>query len=307
MLYSRGGEVKKIYMAGCGGMLGDAFHQQFRNDFALRCTDIDVNEDWLSYLDFRNFPTYLDDVTQFAPDYLFHLGALTSLEYCEEHPDDAYATNTLAVENAVCIANALDIPLLYISTAGIFDGERDSYDDWSTPNPLGVYARSKYMGERFVVEQARRYLVCRAGWMMGAGPGKDKKFIQKLMAQLKAGATRLYIVNDKDGTPTYTHDFARNVKALLSKEHWGVYNMVCGGLASRLDVAEELIAQLGLRDTVELIPVASDHFKAEYFAPRPASERLVNAKLNLRHLNLMSGWRDALAQYLRNDYQGYLG
>lgn len=307
MLYRRGGEVKKIYMAGCGGMLGEAFHHQFGNDFTLRCTDIDVNEDWLSYLDFRNFPSYLDDVTQFAPDYLFHLGAHTSLEYCEEHPDDAYATNTMAVENAVFIANTLDIPVLYISTAGIFDGERDSYDDWSTPNPLGVYARSKYMGERFVVEQARRYLVCRAGWMMGAGPGKDKKFIQKLMAQLKAGATRLYIVNDKDGTPTYTHDFARNVKALLSEEYWGVYNMVCGGLASRLDVAEELIAQLGLRDTVELIPVTSDHFKAEYFAPRPASERLVNTKLNLRHLNLMSDWRDALAQYLTESYQGYLG
>jgi dTDP-4-dehydrorhamnose reductase len=41
--------------------------------------------------------------------------------------------------------------LLYISTAGIFDGEKDLYDDWDMPNPLGVYARSKYMGERFVV------------------------------------------------------------------------------------------------------------------------------------------------------------
>ena len=61
---------------------------------------------------------------EFAPDYLFHLGAHTSLEYCEQHPDDAYATNTLAVENAVHIANELDIPLLYISTAGIFDGAR---------------------------------------------------------------------------------------------------------------------------------------------------------------------------------------
>lgn len=299
--------MKKIYIAGCGGMLGEAFHKQFSRDFELRCTDIDINEDWLSYLDFRDLPAYVEDVTRFAPDYLFHLGAYTSLEYCEENPEDAYATNTMAVENAVYIANNLDIPMLYISTAGIFDGEQESYDDWSTPNPLGVYARSKYMGERFVVEHARRYLVCRAGWMMGAGPGKDKKFIQKLMAQLKAGATKLHIVNDKDGTPTYTQDFAKNVKTLLSKEYWGLYNMVCGGQTSRFEVAEELLTQLGLRGKVELIPVTSDHFKAEYFAPRPACERLVNTKLNLRHLNLMSDWREALAQYLRDYYQGYLG
>lgn len=298
--------MKSIYIAGCGGMLGEAFHKQFCNDFDLCCSDIDVNEDWLHELDFRDLAKYEADVTQFGPDYLFHLGAYTSLEYCEEHPNDTYATNTMAVENAVYIANKLNIPLLYISTAGIFDGSQESYDDWSLPNPLGVYARSKYMGERFVVEHAHRYLVCRAGWMMGAGPKKDKKFIQKLMYQLKGGATKLYVVNDKDGTPTFTHDFAKNVKALLALECWGVYNMVCGGQTSRYEVAQELLKQLGLNEKIELIPVTSDHFKNEYYAPRPACERLVNTKLNLRDLNLMTDWREALACYLRDNYQGYL-
>ena len=119
----------------------------------------------------------------------------------------------LAVENAVYIANELDIPLLYISTAGIFDGRQDVYDDWDAPNPLGVYARAKWAGEEFVKQNARRYLVCRAGWMMGGGPRKDKKFIQKLMQQLRDGATELNVVDDKLGTPTYTRDFAHNVRA----------------------------------------------------------------------------------------------
>ena len=172
--------------------------------------------------------------------------------------DETYNTNTLAVENAVYLANELDIPLLYISTAGIFDGKKESYDDWDQPNPLGVYARAKYMGERFVVENAKRFLVCRAGWMMGAGPKKDKKFIQKLMKQIKDGKTELFIVDDKDGTPTYTHDFARNVKALIQKEYWGLYNMVCGGQTSRLEVATELVRLLDLQNKVKLTPVGSD-------------------------------------------------
>ena len=211
---------KKIYLAGSGGMLGEAFYHQFKDDYIIKCTDKDVNEDWLSFLDFRDLDAYRKDVHDFKPDYLFHLGAYTDLEYCEQHADDTYATNTMAVENAVYIANELNIPLLYISTAGIFDGGKELYDDWDLPNPLGVYARSKYMGERYVCENAQRFLVCRAGWMMGAGPKKDKKFIQKLMKQLKEGKKELFIVDDKDGTPTYTHDFSKNVRALSEHEYW---------------------------------------------------------------------------------------
>ena len=297
---------KKIYIAGCGGMLGEAFYAQFKDEFEVKCTDKDVNDTWLSFLDFRNFEAYKKEVFDFKPDYLFHLGAYTDLEFCEMNADDTYQTNTLAVENAVYIANSLDIPLLYISTAGIFDGEKELYDDWDIPNPLGVYARSKYMGERFVVENAKRFLVCRAGWMMGSGPSKDKKFIQKLMKQLKDGKKELFIVNDKDGTPTYTHDFAKTVKALISKEYWGLYNCVCGGQTSRLEVSQELLNILGKEDEVKITTVSSDYFKDIYFAERPASERLVTKKLDLRGVNQMRDWRIALKEYVENYYTGYL-
>jgi dTDP-4-dehydrorhamnose reductase len=299
-------EKRRIYVAGCGGMLGEAFYRVFGEKFELRCTDKDVNESWLSFLDFRDADAYRADVIDFRPDYLFHLGAHTSLEYCEEEPDDAYATNTLPVETAVHIANQLDIPLLYISTAGIFDGAQATYDDWDRPNPLGHYARSKYMGERFVAENCRQHLVCRAGWMMGGGPRKDKKFIQKLMKQLKDGKRELHVVDDKLGTPTYTLDFARNVELLLEKQFWGIYNMICSGVTSRLEVSQCLVEELGLSDEVKVTPVSSDYFKAEYFAARPASERLLPKKLQLRDLYIMRDWRICLREYLDEYYEGYL-
>lgn len=297
---------KKIYIAGCGGMLGEAFYTQFKDEYEIKCTDKDVNEDWLSFLDFRDLDAYRKDVEDFAPDYLFHLGAYTDLEFCEVNADDTYMTNTLSVENAVYIANKLDIPLLYISTAGIFDGKQDLYDDWDLPNPLGVYARSKYMGERYVCENSERFIICRAGWMMGSGPKKDKKFIQKLMKQLKDGKKELFIVNDKDGTPTYTQDFALTVKALIEKEYWGLYNCVCGGQTSRLEVATELLKLLKLDSEVNINVVSSEYFKDVYFAERPASERLVTKKLQLRNVNMMRDWKIALKEYLDNYYQDYL-
>jgi len=297
---------KKIYIAGCGGMLGEAFYTQFKDDYEIKCTDKDVNAEWLSFLDFRDFEAYKKDVLEFRPDYLFHLGAYTDLEFCEQNADETYATNTLAVENAVYLANSLDIPVLYISTAGIFDGKKELYDDWDQPNPLGVYARSKYMGERFVVENARRYLVCRAGWMMGSGPSKDKKFIQKIMKQLKDGKKELFVVNDKDGTPTYTQDFAKTVKELIRHEYWGLYNCVCGGQTGRLEVAQELIKVLGKENEIKITPVDSDYFKDIYFAERPASERLLTRKLQLRGVSQMKDWKVALKEYVENYYQGYL-
>jgi len=298
--------MKKIYIAGCGGMLGEAFYANFKNNYDLKCTDIDTNEDWLSYCDFRDLNAYREDVIGFSPDYLFHLGAFTDLEYCEAHPDETYKTNTLSVENAVYIANTLDIPLLYISTAGIFDGGKELYDDWDLPNPLGHYARSKYAGELYVKENINKYLICRAGWMMGAGPKKDKKFIQKIMQQIKKGQKELFIVNDKLGTPTYTHDFANNVKILLEAELWGLYNMVCGGVTSRMEVTRELIKLLALENSVQINEVNSDYFKEEYFAERPPSERLINKKLVLRGVNIMRNWKVALKEYLENYYQNYL-
>ena len=287
-------------------MLGEDFYEKFKDDFELKCTDIDLNEDWLTYLDFRNYEAYKKDVTEFKPDWLFHMGAYTDLEYCEMHEDDTYATNTESVKHAVKIANELSIPLLYISTAGIFDGKKDVYDESEKPNPIGHYAKSKYLGEQYVIENSWEHLICRAGWMMGGGPKKDKKFIQKIMKQLQSGKKELHIVNDKLGTPTYTHDFAANVKLLIEKGQRGLFNMVCGGLTSRLEVASELVKLLDLQDEIKITEVGSDFFAKEYFADRPNCERLVNKKLNDLKLNIMRDWRVALEEYIDEYYSTYL-
>ena len=287
-------------------MLGKAFYMQFKDDYLLKCTDIDVNENWLSHLDFRSFKDYRDDVIKFQPDYLFHLGAFTDLEYCELHPKDTYETNTQSVEYGVKIANELNIPILFISTAGIFNGKKDIYDENDTPDPMGHYAKSKYLGELFVQENARKYLICRAGWMMGGGPKKDKKFVQKIINQLNLGSNQLFIVNDKLGTPTYTHDFARNVKLLIEKGKTGLYNMACKGKTSRVEVACELINLLRLNGSVKISEVSSDYFQKEYFAPRPASERLINARLQKESLDVMKGWKTSLSEYISESYSDYI-
>jgi dTDP-4-dehydrorhamnose reductase len=287
----------RIFVAGCGGMLGEAFYGRFAPLAQIKATDIDLNEPWLSYADVRDYAGVSKAVKDFNPDIIVNLAAMTDMESCERETERAWLTNALGTENLALIAAELDAVFVYICTAGIFDGEQDCYCDFDQPNPLSVYAKSKYYGEVFTREHVRKHYVVRAGWMMGGGPRKDKKFINKIYKQILTGSRQLNIVNDKSGTPTYTWDFVTGMQKLLESDLYGVYNQVCEGSATRYDVAVEFVRLLGLEQMVRVNEVTSDFFRSEYFAPRPASEKLINMKLTARRLNVMRDWRVCLREY----------
>src|SRR3569832_1041252 len=291
-------KTTRVFIAGCGGMLGQAVLAIFADRATVKATDIDLNEPWLEYADVRDHAELERAVLEFSPQVIINLAALTEMERCEMEQDNAWLTNALGAENLGLLANRLDVPLVYISSAGIFGGEKDTFNDFDTPNPLSCYAKSKFAGELFVREHVRRYYVVRAGWMMGGGPNKDKKFLNKLYKQIVAGATTLNVVDDKLGTPTYTHDFAKGLLRLVESDFYGVYNQACEGSCSRFDVAVVFVCLLGFVLVFCFFFVVSVFFKAEYFAARPASEKLINMKLNARGLNQMRDWRVALGEYV---------
>jgi len=287
----------KVYIAGCGGMLGDAVYTHFSERTRVKATDIDVNSSWLEYADVRDYAQIDRSIRDFMPEMIINLAALTDLEYCEKNLENSWLTNALGAENLALIAKKLDVPYIYISTAGIFDGQKDIYNDFDDPNPLSIYAKSKYYGEKFVQQYLDKYFIFRAGWMMGGGPSKEKKFIAKIFNQIKAGKKELFVVDDKLGTPTYTRSFAENIFKVVETDLYGLYNQVCGGDCSRYDVAAEFVKLLGLENEIKITKVESAYFENEYFAPRPYSEQLVNLKLIARKINYMPDWRSALAEY----------
>ncbi|MGD0342707.1 MAG: sugar nucleotide-binding protein, partial [Bacteroidales bacterium] len=112
--------------------------------------------------------------------------------------------------------------------------------------------------------------------------------------------------NDKAGTPTYTQDFAKNVKLLIENDYYGLYNMVCGGLTTRIGVAEALLEILDLQGKVKILKVKDGYFKDTYFAKRPRSERLINRRLNIQCINIMREWKMCLREYIKEYYKNYL-
>ena len=289
----------RVVITGCGGMLGEAVYEVFKDHCQVRASDIDVNAPWLEHLDVSLAKDVQEYLNRIKPNYIVHLAALTDMEYCELHTEEAYATNTGGVENVARYAHEHNIPLIYISTAGIFDGAKDRYDETDIPNPLSVYGKSKYGGE-LIARTVPKSIVVRAGWMMGGGPKKDKKFINKIIRQVRTGAKEIAVVNDKFGTPCYTSDLARSLKFLLDCQAYGIYHGACDGGGCRADIARYLLQCLGAADEVKVREVDSSFFAERYFATRPRSEQLINIELKRMAPQLTRDWRACLQEYVGN-------
>lgn len=280
-------------------MLGDAVYKHFYlKGHDLDVTDIKPTEAYIDQLDVRDYHAQHGRISYFRPRVIINLAALTDLEYCEGHAQEAMDTNCGGSANLAALSQKFGARYVYISTAGIFDGLQNEYSEYDTPNPLSIYGKAKHYGE-LIALSIPGAIVLRPGWMMGGGPSKDKKFINKIYQQLLSGKRDLRAVADKCGTPTYTVDLAKQIDKLLSTPNIsGLFNCTCLGSTNRYEVAQEFLRLMDVQNA-KLELVTSDYFKDVYHAPRPASEVLRAVQLDVSGLNIMRDWKECLAEYVK--------
>jgi dTDP-4-dehydrorhamnose reductase len=258
----------------------------------------DVYTTDIAFLDVRSQADIAQWIARVKPDLIAHLAAETSLEVCEEKTDHAWLTNAIGTKYVALACRENAIPMAYISSAGIFDGQKDEpYTEFDIPKPINVYGATKLEGERFVRQWVPNHTICRAGWMMGGGPHRDHKFVSLIVDQINAGVTTIHAVSDKFGSPTYAPDFAKCFESLITSGNYGTYHMVSPGSCSRYEMAQAIVEILGVE--VEVRPTSSTFFASTFFAPRPTSEVMQNYVLELSGLQTMRPWREALAEYLK--------
>ena len=210
----------KVLVTGGAGMLGRSLVPALVGaDHDVTVTDIDLSAPtpWgqsgpvITELDVRERSSIADAFADVRPDLVVHLAAGTSLEFADANEDATYLTNTIATKYVALAARKHDAAMVYISTAGVFDGTKPSevYNEYDQPNPLNVYGQTKYLGELMVKEFLERHYIIRAGWMVGGGRSKDHKFVAQMLQQIRDGKKTLYAVGDKLGTPTYTPEIGR--------------------------------------------------------------------------------------------------
>ena len=155
----------------------------------------------------------------------------------------------------------------------------------------------------WVKNLVKHYFIVRAGWMMGGGPTRDKKFVGKIIRQIKEGATEIKAVTDKVGSPTYAPDFCEVVANLIATKEYGLYHCTNHGYPSRYDVACEIARIMGDKyfqpEGLKIIGVDSSEF-ANLSAGRANSEMSDNKHLQAIGLDTMRDWKVALREYVQS-------
>ena len=273
--------LSKVVITGATGMVGSYVDFGIKTD--RRSLDI----------------TDLKEVTVFfqkhKPTAVVHLAAETDVDRCERDPEYAYLTNGVGTYNLTVAARGVGAKLIYVSTAGVFDGEKNiPYDEADIPNPKNYYGHSKYLGELAVSGNLDNFIIARACWMMGGGPAKDQKFVSKIIQQLRDPAVKeIKAINDQVGTPTYGKDLIGAIKKLILEDRRGIFHLSNTGTATRYDVAQAIVKMMG--SNVEVSPVDSSFFNLD--AKRTKNEVIVSRE------KLMRPWEDALKEYLNEEWK----
>ncbi len=276
----------RVLVTGVKGQLG----HDVMNELAKRGYEgigVDVQE-----MDITDREAVEQVMREAKADKVVHCAAWTAVDAAEDQVELCRKVNALGTENIARMCTELDLPMVYLSTDYVFDGEGTRpWEPDDERHPLNVYGQTKYEGELAVEKYLDKYFIVRIAWVFGVN---GKNFI-KTMLNLSENHDTLTVVSDQIGSPTYTYDLARLLVDMLETDKYGRYHATNEGLCSWYEFAVEIFRQAG--KNVKVIPVTSEEYPAK--AKRPHNSRMNKDKLEAMGFERLPSWQDALSRYLK--------
>jgi dTDP-4-dehydrorhamnose reductase len=270
---------KTILITGAGGMLAQDAAQIFAD------SGYEVLQAKKSDLDVTNLTQIRDFFSKNVIDFVFHAAAYTKVDDAETNQELAFLVNSKGAKNVAIATREKSIPIIYISTDYVFDGEKGSpylVDD--KKNPINVYGASKAAGEEEVKKENPMHYIARTSWLYG----KNGPNFVDTMLKLAKTQKEIRVVNDQFGCPTWTVEVAARIKKLIEdKAAFGTYHLCSYGVASWFDLAKKIfeIAKID----VEVVAVNTDQFL------RPARRPKFSA---MESNKAIKDWKSGLEKYL---------
>jgi dTDP-4-dehydrorhamnose reductase len=207
-------------------------------------------------------------------DWIIHCAALTNVDWCEEHPAEAYRVNAEMPRHLAAAAHRVGARLVYISTDSVFAGDRGSYSEEDFPAPRNVYAQSKWAGERAAREELPECLVVRTciyGWNLQ----RKQSLAEWIHHRLESGQP-VPAFHDVVFTPILANDLSEVIVEMLGKGLTGLYHVAGAEPLSKYEFAVRLADAFGYqRRLVHPISIGDSALKA----PRPRNTALATAKI----------------------------
>lgn len=224
--------------------------------------------------------------------------ALTHVDYCETHPDEAHTRNVEHVRAVVEFCRERSRPLIFFSTDYVFDGADGPYDEDAPTRPLSVYGRTKLEAEKLVLGLTWS-VVLRITNVFDIG-SDDRNFLYRCVTHLR-DRKPLVVPSDQLATPTYAPWLAEQClalyerKAILERGCPQLLHVACDELVSRGEFARRVAALLGAdASLIEECPTAA----LGQAAARPLRGGLRNDRwkrlLGVERLSLDDALRDCL-------------
>lgn len=253
------------------------------------------------HLDLTALDQIASQVTDAAPDVIVNAAAYTAVDRAESEPELAYAINAEAPQQLAIAAAACGAPLVHISTDYVFDGQHNRpYQPTNAAHPLGVYGQSKWAGEEAVRAVSDRHAIVRTAWVYGA---RGRSNFVKTMLRVGAERETLNVVYDQVGCPTWSHDIAQAITALIPRletETFGTYHFTNSGAISWYDFAVAIFEEAALLHyplkVKQVNPITSDEYPTP--AQRPAYSVLAGKKLATLLNRTAPHWRTSLRKML---------
>ncbi len=283
--------MKKILIIGANGQLGADINTSLSNKNYITLTP--NHEE----LDITNFEKVTKYILQNKPEIIINTAAYHQVDKCEEFPLLATLINNNAPTFISKLCKEINCKLIHFSTDYVFDGAKGKpYLETDLPNPLNVYGKTKYEGEKEILKANGNALIIRVSALYGVNPCRAKNglnFIQ-LMLKLASERDELIVVGDEYVSPTATYDIANILPELIKKDLSGIVHLTSEGSCSWYEFAKEI---MDYTDTnVKIKQVASSHFPAK--TTRPKYSVLENQSLKNNGIQSMPHWRNALHIYL---------
>lgn len=216
----------KILLLGHEGMLGKDLHRLLSMGYEV--TGRDVGD-----FDIASLDQCIDLIKSIQPNVVINAAAYTNVDGCESNERQCMAVNAQGVGNLVASCQDLNLKIVHFSTDYIFDGtKREPYLEGDIPSPLNAYGRSKLGGEK-ALSAHPDHLLIRTAWLYG---GKARNFVTAILEKAKTNKT-IEVVDDQEGSPTYTRDLAAAVKHLIEGDFKGTFHVTNRGRCSWYDFA----------------------------------------------------------------------
>lgn len=275
----------RVLVTGAKGQLG----YDVMNELKKRGHEgigVDVEE-----MDITDAAKVAEVIGESKVDVVMHGAAYTAVDAAEDNVELCRKINGQGTENIAKVCKDLDIPMVYISTDYVFNGQGTRPWEPDDPRePLNVYGQTKYEGELAVEKYLNKFFIVRIAWVFGVN---GKNFI-KTMLRLGQEHGAVKVVEDQVGSPTYTYDLSRLLVDMMETDKYGFYHATNEGLCSWYEFAVEIFKQAGM--DVAVTPVDSSGFPAK--AKRPFNSRMNKDKLDKMGFRRLPSWQDALSRYL---------